>query len=125
MTTPGMEYNFKIRYSRGSGPGGQRKNKVETRVEVIHEATGMKETCQDTPSRARNQQIATGRLIKRIKEQKALEAKDRRNELRLKTLGGGTVIRTYNFPRGVVVNHDNGKKAPLKDILKGKLNLLR
>lgn len=120
-----MEYNFKIRYSRGSGPGGQRKNKVETRVEVIHEDTGWKESCQETPSRARNQQIATKRLIKRLQEAEEKLKKWKQNQLRVETLGGGTVVRTYHYPRGVVVNHDNGKKAPLKDILKGKLNLLR
>jgi protein subunit release factor B len=40
--------DLKISYTRGSGPGGQHKNKVETCVTVTHLPTGLSERCQDT-----------------------------------------------------------------------------
>jgi ribosome-associated protein len=38
LTIPGAELRF--RFSRGSGPGGQNVNKVETRVEVLFDLAG-------------------------------------------------------------------------------------
>jgi protein subunit release factor A len=120
-----MKDEFKVRYSRGSGPGGQRKNKVETCVEIIHIPTRFKEICQQTPSRARNYKIAMERLERRIVEHELEQKRQRQNELRIRLMDSATVIRTYNFKRGVVKDHRSGKEAPLKDVLNGKIDLLR
>lgn len=119
-----MSKEFKVVYSRGSGPGGQRKNKVETCVEITHIPTGMKERCQATPSRARNEKIAMDRLRARIViEKDEMEAKTK-NLMRIKSMSMG-VIRTYNYKRGVVKDHRTGKEAPIRDVLDGKIDLLR
>jgi peptide chain release factor 1 len=120
-----MKDKFRVTYSRGSGPGGQRKNKVETCVVITHKETGMQERCQDTPSQARNLQIAMDRLFERIKAYEERKRVDVMQNVRKKIMEQKKPIRTYNFPRGVVIDHRTGIKARLKDILNGKLNLLR
>ena len=120
-----MEKIFKVTYSRGSGPGGQHKNKVETCVEIIHLPSGMKERSQDTRSRARNEKLAMGRLVKRIKaEREKIELADR-NALRKHQIYPQTVARSYNYPRNEVKDHRTGKKADLKKIMNGNLDLLK
>ena len=47
---------------RRSGPGGQRRNKVETGVRIRHQSTGVRAEACERRSQAENQQIALGRL---------------------------------------------------------------
>lgn len=120
-----MEKLFKVTYSRGSGPGGQHKNKVETCVEITHLPSGMKERCQDTRSRAQNEKKAMFRLKQRIqKERDAIEHADR-NSLRKHQIYPQTVARSYNYARNEVKDHRTGKKADLKKIMNGDLDLLK
>ncbi|GAG81670.1 unnamed protein product, partial [marine sediment metagenome] len=49
--------DFKITCTRGSGPGGQHRNKVESCVIVKHIPTGLQEKCEDTPNQNRNKNI--------------------------------------------------------------------
>ena len=116
---------FEVKYSRGSGPGGQRKNKVETCVEIRHLPSGMSERCQDTPSRARNEKLAMGRLKIRIEAEKAEIALSARNESRKKQIQPHTVARSYNYARNEVKDHRTGKKANLKKVMDGDIDLLK
>ena len=115
--------DFKIQYTRGSGPGGQHKNKVETCVVIIHTPTGFSERCQDTRSQSQNQRIAMERLEKRIDAKKEAIMLERMNQWREASKSQG-VIRTYNFARNEVRDHRTGKKANLKKVLNGDLNLI-
>jgi|LGVF01.2.fsa_nt_gb peptide chain release factor 1 len=113
---------FKITYKRGHGPGGQHKNKVESCVVVTDPETGMTETCQDTRSQAKNRSLAVERLTRRvIVKEESLKAIVR-NERRLSCMT--LRVRTYNFPRGTVIDHRTGKIANLKSVLNGRLDLL-
>lgn len=115
---------FRITYKRGHGPGGQHKNKVETCVVVVDPVTGMSETCQDTRSRAQNQKIAIKRLTNRITAHEEGLKQIARNEMRIKSKLSST-IRTYNYARNEVVDHRTGKRANLKRVLSGDLNLIK
>jgi len=115
---------YNVEYTRGTGAGGQHKNKVETCVVITHIATGLQEKCEDQRSRAQNEKIAFERLTKRLKqiviERKLEELNDKRREA-IKSNG---TIRTYNFQRNTVKDHRTGKTANLKKVLDGNLDLI-
>ena len=56
-----------IRITRGTGPGGQHKNKVETCVIITHIPTGLQEKCQDTRSKLKNLELAKERIEEKVK----------------------------------------------------------
>ena len=116
---------FKITYTRGTGPGGQHKNKVETCVVITHIPTGMKEKCEDTRSRARNENIAMARLLRRIEDEKKKVLDEKQNDFRREQIENKKTKRTYNYTRNEVVDHETGKRANLKKVMDGKIDLLK
>jgi len=53
---------------RGSGPGGQHRNKVETTVRAVHVPTGLTVVASDHRSQLRNKELALERLRERLLE---------------------------------------------------------
>src|ERR1700722_11659873 len=47
---------------RGSGPGGQKRNKTSSAVRLTHELTGLSATASDSRSQAQNRSAALRRL---------------------------------------------------------------
>lgn len=117
--------DFKIIYTKGTGPGGQHKNKTETCVVITHLPTGMQEKCEDTRSKNRNEKIAMDRLLKKIEEAKELEKQEKQNKFRKEQINDNKPIRTYNFKRNEVVDHRTGKRANLEKVLNGDIDLLK
>jgi len=114
--------DLNIIYTRGSGPGGQHKNKVETCVVVIHEPTGLQERCQDTRSKARNLKIAMDRLQKKIRDSEDARLQDVKNQKRIELIHSQKVIKTYNFNRGEVYDHRTKVKRELKRVINGEID---
>ena len=117
--------DFKITYTRGTGPGGQHKNKVETCVVITHIPTGMQEKCEDTRSKIRNEKIAMERLLRRIEDEKKKLLDEKKNEHRRQQIENKSTKRTYNYARNEVVDHETGKRANLKKVMDGNIDLLR
>lgn len=60
--------DLKIRYYKGGGAGGQHRNKVESCVEIIHEPTGLKQSCCESRSKIQNLETAKKLLSKKLKD---------------------------------------------------------
>ena len=123
-----MSNDYKIEVTRGSGPGGQHKNKVETCVKITHIPSGITETCQDTRSKNQNLKLAKQRIITKL-ENIQQQAKDKKENLKRREqiqTGERTFRRrTYDFKSQIVTDHISGKKAPLQQVLNGNIELLR
>ena len=119
-----FEKQCSIRYTKGSGPGGQHKNKVETCVIVKHNPTGLQEKCEDGRSKLANYKLAMQRLQKKVEEHENKIKLKKMSDLRLEKIKNAKVIRTYNFNRNTVKDHRTGIVAELNRVLNGELDLI-
>lgn len=109
-------------YTKGSGPGGQHKNKVETCVVVTHIPTGLSERCQDTRSKSRNLKIAKDRLQKKIIDMEAAELQEKKNSKRIELIHNQKIIKSYNFNRNEVYDHRTKVRRNLRRVLNGEID---
>jgi len=116
---------LRVERIRGSGPGGQHKNKVCSCVRLTHIPTGIKVTI-DGRHQHKNLKFAIKELERRLAEAKASKKAAVKKARRDKVIHDTTTIRTYDFKSGQVKDHRTKKTAPLKEVLgKGKLDLLK
>jgi peptide chain release factor 1 len=109
-----------VQYYKGSGPGGQHRNKTETGVRIIHRPSGARAECCETLSQHENKRRAFVRMA-----QSPL--------FRLWALGADEMperttsrVRTYNIPDQRVTDHRTGKTSTrVTQILDGDLDLIR
>lgn len=66
MSKPIKPSDLAVTHVRGSGPGGQNRNKRMSGVRVIHEPTGIKVEATERRSQAQNLKAALERLETRI-----------------------------------------------------------
>lgn len=59
--------DIRMFFYRSRGPGGQRKNKKETAVKLVHIPTGITVRVTESRFQSRNRQIALQRLEERLK----------------------------------------------------------
>lgn len=123
-----MSKYYKIETKRGTGPGGQHKNKTESCVKVTDIETGISETCQETRSQQKNKKTATQRLNKRLRILRQENLNKAQNLHRRDQINNPDTLkrrRTYNFLTNTVKDHRTNKTASLKEILNGNIDLLR
>jgi peptide chain release factor len=63
-----LKRDIKFHFYRSSGPGGQRKNKVETAVRVTHLPTGIAASATESRSQAQNRALALERLQEKLRK---------------------------------------------------------
>lgn len=112
--------DLEISFMRGSGKGGQNRNKRDTACRITHIPTGIAVRAEEGRTQEINRELAFKRLAEKLKP------------LMVQAATGGPHhepsterIRTYNFDRSEVVDHRTGKRAPLKKVLDGDLDLLK
>ena len=109
--------DFRIQTFRGSGPGGQHRNKVETAVRMTHIATGISVESTDSKSQAQNRSSAFLKLAKKLIQYYTKEyIRTTQQSVPSRT------IRTYNEKRNIVKDHRTGVEASYKSVLDGEIN---
>ena len=108
---------------RGTGAGGQKRNKTETTVLLKHLPTNIQIRCEDTRSQQKNRALALQLLRAKLWEQKqndsaAARAKDRKDQVGCGMRGEKS--HTISVPNGIVTHHASGRKMPLVKYLKGE-----
>lgn len=63
-----LEAETDVEFVKGSGPGGQHRNKRETGVRLVHRPTGIVVTATERRSQPRNLDAAFERLAARLEE---------------------------------------------------------
>jgi peptide chain release factor 1 len=108
---------------RGTGAGGQKRNKTETTVQLRHLPSGLAVRCEDTRSQQKNRALALQLLRAKLWEQQQensakARAKDRKQQVGVGARGDKR--RTIRVQDGIVTDHVMGKKWNLRDYLKGE-----
>lgn len=115
MTIP--KKDLLIETTKGTGKGGQRKNKVETAVRVTHLPTGIS-AYADTRSQNQSRKKAIRNLERRLKEAEEAKVAAAKKADRDRKMREGGTRRSYRADRNEVVDHRSGLKARFDDVVK-------
>ena len=110
--------------TRGSGKGGQNRNKVETVVVVKHKPSGITVRCETERSQWSNKQLALKILHSKLKNIHEKRQKDSISSLKKEHHGSGDraeKIKTYMVKRNEIVDHRSGNRQSLAEWYKGKI----
>lgn len=111
-----------IRTCRGSGAGGQHRNRTESAVQVTHTPTGIQVRCEGERSQHQNKDEALRLLRAKILERErskasSVRAQDRRDQVG--TGMRGDKVITCAVQRDSVVHHRTGKSTTYQRYRKG------
>jgi peptide chain release factor 1 len=108
---------------RGTGSGGQKRNKTESTVLLTHRPTGVQVRCETSRSQQHNRAMALVLLRARLwaAERERLHGA-RASERRAQVGSGmrGDKRRTIRCQDGVVTDHLLGRRWPLRAYLRGE-----
>jgi len=118
-----------IMTKRGSGPGGQHRNKTESCVVARHDPTGISVTI-DGREQHSNKRLALKILTARLEKEKVAGVNAKAAAAKRQQVGNGgrtEKIRTYNFIDQRAVDHRTGIKTNrVEDVIgRGRFELLK
>lgn len=111
-------------FTRGSGKGGQHRNKTDTCVVLKHLPTGIQVRVDGGRSQHVNRETALGVLRARLREAGTERASKNRNARRRRQVGSGMrsdKVRTVALQRDTVTDHQTGRSMRAKTYLKGHI----
>lgn len=109
--------------TRGSGAGGQARNKVSSAVQMRHLPTGIMVRCEGERSQHQNRKTALAILRARIWEARQSAADGTAAAVRRAQVGSGQrgdKRRTVREQEGQVVDHVTGRRWRLREYLRGE-----
>lgn len=109
--------DFHIQFYKGSGPGGQHRNKRETACRITHRLTGVSAYSSVWKSQAKNKDEAFHRLVPKLVAHYRLQMPTVEVDV-------SKTIKTYNEKRNTVKDHRTGKTGNYKKVLDGEIDLL-
>jgi peptide chain release factor 1 len=117
----------RVEYTRGTGKGGQHKNKTDSCVILTHYATGIK-VRRDGRDQHKNKRDAWTELTKRVNlVYRNGQEKEISQDIKNQIGSGyrGDKRRTYDYRTGIVRDHITNKNMSLKQFLRGKIEILK
>lgn len=121
------EEDLEEQFTRGSGAGGQHRNKTSTAVILKHIPTGITIRAEGERSQKQNRETARELLLSKLKEKEERSSFNKQVSDRRQQIGvgmHGDRQRVVMTQHGKVVNEVTGKSCSFKDYSKGKLSLL-
>jgi len=116
------------KFTRGSGPGGQHRNKTDSCVVLTHIPTGITVRAENGKSQYHNRQTAMEILRAKLSNITKNKIEKKINNKRKQQVGTGMradKIRTVQVKNGIVIDHRLGKRIQYKKYRRGDLSSLR
>ncbi len=113
---------------KGTGPGGQHRNKTESCVRAVHVPTGLEAHSESERSQHHNKRFALATLATRVKRAREAALQAEQAEVRRRQVGSGErgdKVRTVRTRDGIVTCERSGQKHPLRAYLRGDLDWLQ
>jgi len=113
-----------IRYTKGSGPGGQHRNKTATTVQIRHIPSGLTVRVDGGRSQTDNRERGLALLQARLEEQKRSAARTHRVRTRRRQAGSGMrgdKVRTIQVRNDVVIDHRRCTRMTYRRYARGML----
>jgi peptide chain release factor 1 len=108
---------------RGTGAGGQKRNKTESTVLLTHRPSGIQVRCETARSQLQNRVTALALLRARLwADERGRLAGERAADRKLQVGSGmrGDKRRTIRCQDGIVTDHLTGRRWNLKEYLRGE-----
>lgn len=115
------------KFTRGSGAGGQHRNKTDTAVQLRHKPSGLSVRAEKGRSQTDNRETALRLLRAKLvaaKQRSEADQRDRERRARAGSGQRGDKIRTIALQRDQVVDHQTGKSCSAREYRRGRLRLL-
>jgi len=122
---PEVSINFndvEVTTTKGSGPGGQNRNKVET-VVVLKHKSGLTVRCGSERSQYQNKQLAFEILYSKLQRIAKYNHQKQAAQNKRLQMGSGhraEKIRTYMVKHNLWIDHRTNERRDLKAWIKGK-----